>query len=169
MSFNYCHDCFSYFPCAQLCMTLCGPLDCSPPGSSVTGIFQEGILEEVAISCVSWSSWCRDRTHVYCISCIDRQIPYHMYHLSNKNDNIWSKTYSKWNCILLPVSCVMEPIDNHGFLYLPTRGSITLFFYHTWNTIQIIIEHLKCPMIIRLKTKSILKLTDFTFGLNVVL
>ena len=64
----------------------------------------------------------------------------------------------------------MEPIDNHGFLYFPTIGSITLFAYHTSNSIQIIIEeNFKCPMIVRLRTKSILKLSDFTFGLNLVL
>ena len=35
---------------AQLCLTLCDPMDCSPPGSSVHGILQAGILEWVAIS-----------------------------------------------------------------------------------------------------------------------
>ena len=33
----------------QLCLTLCDPMDCSPPGSSVHGIFQERILEWVAM------------------------------------------------------------------------------------------------------------------------
>ena len=33
----------------QSCLTLCDPLDCSPPGSSVHGIFQARILEWVAI------------------------------------------------------------------------------------------------------------------------
>ena len=33
----------------QLCLTLCDPVDCSPPGSSVCGIFQAKILEWVAI------------------------------------------------------------------------------------------------------------------------
>ena len=32
----------------QLCPTLCDPMDCSPPGSSVHGIFQARILEWVA-------------------------------------------------------------------------------------------------------------------------
>ena len=32
------------------CLTLCNPMDCSPPGSSVHGIFQVRILESVAIS-----------------------------------------------------------------------------------------------------------------------
>ena len=35
---------------AQLCPTLCGPMDCSLPGSSVHGIFQVIVLEWIAIS-----------------------------------------------------------------------------------------------------------------------
>ena len=34
---------------AQLCSTLCDPMDCSPAGSSVPGISQAGMLEWVAI------------------------------------------------------------------------------------------------------------------------
>ena len=33
----------------QPCLTLCDPVDCSPPGSSVHGIIQARILEWVAI------------------------------------------------------------------------------------------------------------------------
>ena len=35
---------------AQSCPTVCDPMDCSLPGSSVHGIFQARILEWVAIS-----------------------------------------------------------------------------------------------------------------------
>jgi len=35
---------------AQSCPTLCDPMDCSPPGSSVHGIFQARVLEWVAIA-----------------------------------------------------------------------------------------------------------------------
>ena len=35
---------------AQLCLTLCDLMDCSPPGSSVHGISQTRILEWVAVS-----------------------------------------------------------------------------------------------------------------------
>ena len=35
---------------AQSCLTLCDPMDCSPPGSSVRGIVQARVLEWVAIS-----------------------------------------------------------------------------------------------------------------------
>ena len=34
----------------QLCPTLCDPMDCSPPGSSVHGIFQARVLEWCAIA-----------------------------------------------------------------------------------------------------------------------
>ena len=33
----------------QLCLTLCDPMDCSPPGSSARGIVQARILEWIAI------------------------------------------------------------------------------------------------------------------------
>ena len=49
---------------AQLCLTLCDPMDCSPPGSFVHGIFQARILEWVAISFSRGSSQPRDRTWV---------------------------------------------------------------------------------------------------------
>ena len=48
-------------------------MDYSPPGSSVHGIFQAGILEWVAISFSRGSSWHRNQTHILCIG---RQILY---------------------------------------------------------------------------------------------
>ena len=62
----------------QLYLTLCNPMDCSLPGSSVHGIFQARILEWVAISCSRGSSGSlRDRTHTSSISYISRQLLYH--------------------------------------------------------------------------------------------
>ena len=49
---------------AQSCLTLCNPVDCSPPGSSVHGILQARILEWVAISFSRGSSWPRVQTWV---------------------------------------------------------------------------------------------------------
>ena len=34
---------------AKLCLTLCDPVDCNPPGSSIHGISQARILEWAAI------------------------------------------------------------------------------------------------------------------------
>ena len=42
---------------AQLCPTLCNPIDCSPPGSSIHGISQARILEWVAIMDRQQNSW----------------------------------------------------------------------------------------------------------------
>ena len=55
---------------AQSCLTLCDPMDCSPPGSSVHGIFQAIVLEWIAISFSRVSSQPRDQTQVSCI--VDR-------------------------------------------------------------------------------------------------
>ena len=59
---------------AHLCPTLCDPMHCSPPGSSVHVISQARILEWVAISFSKGSSRPRDQTF---ISCIGRCILYH--------------------------------------------------------------------------------------------
>ena len=48
----------------QSYLTLCDPMDCNPPGSSVHGILQAGILEWVAISSFRGSSPSRDLTQV---------------------------------------------------------------------------------------------------------
>ena len=58
----------------QLCPILCDPFDCSPPGSSIHGIFQPKILEWVAISSSRGSSQPRDGTWV---PCIGRWVLYH--------------------------------------------------------------------------------------------
>ena len=52
----------------QSCVTLCDPLDCSPPGSSVHGILQARIPEWVPISFSRGSSRPRNRTLVSCIA-----------------------------------------------------------------------------------------------------
>ena len=61
----------------QSCPTLCDPMDCSPPSSSVHGILQARILKWVAISFSRRSSQLRDQTRVSDVSCIGRQILYH--------------------------------------------------------------------------------------------
>ena len=53
---------------AQSCLTLCNPVDCSLPGSSVHGILQARILEWVDISFSRGSSRPRVRTQASCIT-----------------------------------------------------------------------------------------------------
>ena len=48
-------------------LTFCDPVDCSPPGSSIYGIFQVRILEWLVISFFRGSSWPRDWSNISCI------------------------------------------------------------------------------------------------------
>ena len=59
---------------AQSCLTLCDPMDCSPPVSSVRGIILARVLEWLAIYYSRQSSL--SRGCISCDFCIDRQILY---------------------------------------------------------------------------------------------
>ena len=48
----------------QLCLTLCDPMDCSPPGSCVHGILQARILEWVAVPSSRGPSQPRDQAWI---------------------------------------------------------------------------------------------------------
>ena len=52
----------------QSCLTLCDPVDCSSPDSSVHRILQARVLEWVAMPFSRGSSWPRDQTQVSCIA-----------------------------------------------------------------------------------------------------
>ena len=69
--------------CVLSYLTVYSPIDCSPPGFSVHGIFQARILEYVAISYSRGSSRPRDWIHITCISCIGRRTLYHECHLGS--------------------------------------------------------------------------------------
>ena len=56
---------------AQCCPTLCTPMNCCPPGSSLHVIFQARILEWAAVSYCRGSSQPRDRTRLLCL--LDQQ------------------------------------------------------------------------------------------------
>ena len=61
---------------AHSCPTLCDPMDCSLPGSSVHGILQARILERVAIFSSRGSSQPRDQTCISLVFLYCRQILY---------------------------------------------------------------------------------------------
>ena len=62
---------------AQLCLTLCDPMNCSLPGSFVHGILQARVLEWVAIPSSRGSFWSRDRTCISHVSFIGRWVLHH--------------------------------------------------------------------------------------------
>ena len=67
----------------QSCLTLCDPVDCSLPGSSVHGVLQARILECVAISLSRGSFQPRDRTQVS--------------HIAGKCSSLWATREAQWN------------------------------------------------------------------------
>ena len=54
----------------QLCLTLCDPIDCGLPGSSVHGILQARVLEWIDMPSSRGSSQPRDQTHIGYVSSI---------------------------------------------------------------------------------------------------
>ena len=74
---------YTYVLVAQFCPTLCDPMDCSPPSSSVHGILQARRVEWVAMPSSRGSSRPRDQTHIFCVCCLGRWILYHLCHLGN--------------------------------------------------------------------------------------
>ena len=72
-------------PSLQSCPAICDPIDCSPLGSSVHGIFQGWILERVAMPSSRGSSQPSNWTHV-CLRLLHcRQILYPLSHLGSPN------------------------------------------------------------------------------------
>ena len=101
----------------------CNPMNCSLPGSSVHGILQARILEQVAISFTRGSSWPRNWT---CISCIGRWILYH-WATSVGWHQVSFKRHQSLLCLfhrLAPGELSMIP-SNQGSLVHVTGGWVT--------------------------------------------
>ena len=73
---------FSCVKSLQSCPTLCDPMNCNLPGSSVHGILQARTLEWVAMPSRG-SSQPRDQTHISSVSCTGRWALYHQHHLGS--------------------------------------------------------------------------------------
>ena len=106
--------------CAQSCLILCNPMDCSLPGSSVHGILQARILEWAAISYSrgSFQSW--DRTHISCRSWIGRRV---FYHWTTWEDNCILLQQLKWTKTLLIFEFIFNN-KNSIMFYLKKNATI---------------------------------------------
>ena len=113
-------------------MSLCGPMDCSPLGSSVHGLYQARRLEKVATSYSRGSSWPRHRIRVSCESCIDRWF--------FTTSTIWealTRSLRKWNLRFRDVNghadfwkdsgLASGPHLNKLTMWLPTRYPINVY------------------------------------------
>ena len=92
------HESESESEVAQLCPTLCNPMDGSLPGSEVHGIFQARILEWATISFSRGSSQPRDWTKVSCIA--DRRFA------------IWAAAAAAAANLLQSCLTLCDPIDS---------------------------------------------------------
>ena len=121
----------------QSCLTLCNPVDYSPPGSSVHGILQERILEWVSILFSRGSSQTRYQTQVSCTAgrfftiCATREAPSAIYesvkekehntlakwhpHLFAPGAIFMSDFFPKWH-VLIKESCIWSFLRNQGGL-----------------------------------------------------
>ena len=94
----------------QSCPTLGNPMDCSPPGSSIHGIFQARVLEWVAISFSRRSSLPRDWTWVSCIV--------------SRCFTIWAtREVTKWINLLKWIKLIY----NHSDFFTHTNKLLALF------------------------------------------
>ena len=101
----------------QSCPTLCDPMDCSRPGSSVHGIFQAIVLEWIAISFSRGSSQPRDWTQVS--------------HTVDRRFTIWAtREVPLWNRGVLVKNVVSIPLQDHG---ISLRGILTLVSITHWE------------------------------------
>ena len=113
---------------AELCPTLCNPVDCSLPGFSIHGILQARILEWVTISLSRGSSQPRDRTRVSLIGgrrfnlWATREAPNHKFILLQM-------IISKWNC-WVAVGCVCVCVC---MLHMLSRFSRVWLFVTPWT------------------------------------
>ena len=89
---------------AQSGPTLCNPMDCSPPGSSVHGILQARMLKWGSISPSNGSSRPRDQTWVFQVNrpgLNPRSIAYWL--IVSKLFNLWELTFLIWTWgIIIP-------------------------------------------------------------------
>ena len=117
----------------QSCLTLCSPMDCSLPGSSVHGILQARILEWVAMPSSRGSFQPRDQT---CISSVylHQQVGSLILALPGKplTDHIWSNLliFLLYNPFSFPIlfSHLLLNYQEKGYFPVTHLNSLVLSF-----------------------------------------
>ena len=136
------------------CLTLCDPMDCSPPGSSVHGIFQVRLLEWVALLSSKGSSWPRDRVHLSCVedssSLGNLGSPDTSVSVSKHTLSFRSAGCPRGSVLGLPFLPLSLSLGNfiysHGFSYLANTDDADTFiwltaifliqFWHFWTVLE---------------------------------
>ena len=122
----------------QLCLTLCNPVDCSLPGSSVHGILPARILEWVAISYSKGSSQPTDWTWV---SCIGRWI---LHHLSHQGSSFsYYLVYLLSGCLQISCLCLRDFLDWFRSMWpklIQLSEHWNYEFCHKWTLFNLILK-----------------------------
>ena len=112
---------------------LCDPMDCSPPGSSVHGIFQAVILEKVTISFSRGSSQTSYWTCTSCVSCNWQMDSLPLHHQGSPNSSYELYLSSVfWG---FGASLVAQTIKNLPAMQ-ETQGLCSNQGCHTWEPLQ---------------------------------
>ena len=132
----------------QLYLTLCNPMNCGLPGSSVYGILHERILEGVAISFSRGSSQLRDWTRVSCGSCIAGGF-FTSEPLGNPNGHLLLLLLSRFSRVRL-----CDPIDGSppgspvpGILQARTLEWVAISFSNAWKW-KVKVKSLSCARLL---------------------
>ena len=109
----------------QSCLTLCDPMDCSPPGSSVHGIYQAMVLEWIAIYFSKGSSQSRNRTRVShivdrCFTIWATREVLEIHETSNRQSNLEKE---EWNWRNQPawLQALLQSHSHHDNMVLAQR------------------------------------------------
>ena len=123
---------------AQCCPTLCDPMNCSPPGSSVHGILQERIVEWVAMPFSRGPSQSKEQTSTSCFSWIADRFFYQLSHQGRPRILEWVvypfSRGSSWSRNQIGISCIAGGF----FTSLATREAHICIYIYTdtsmWNS-----------------------------------
>ena len=100
---------------AQLCPTVCNPMDCSPPGASVHGLSQARIQEWVAISSYKVSSRPKGRTSIFCIGrwilYSTREAIKHTKQKQKASTILYAREVKKWSEVAQSYPTLFDPMD----------------------------------------------------------
>jgi len=108
----------------QSCLTLCGPMDHSPPGSSVHGILQERILEWVAMTSSRRSSQPSPRL-LHFLHWQAGSLP--LAPPGKPHGNIkWVKSLSRVWLFCDPMDCSLPGFSVHGILQARILECVTI-------------------------------------------
>ena len=112
----------------QSCLTLCYPMDCRMPGSSVYGTLQARTLERVAIPVTRESSQDRDQTQVS----LCWMILYHLNHQGSPETLYLTQilfSYILFQVLGYPIKRLWEALLNPSLETFCSHFQLILFFF----------------------------------------